>query len=296
VEASSLSLLTDGMISKLLQVRRMCQRGDSALVEFVLGEVVHLARELEPMVAAEQMEAARQALAGQRWRKPTLDVSVSEGYQKWAETYDGETNALIAAEEPVVWELLGDVGGKEVLDACCGTGRYAIRLAEAGARVCGFDAAPAMLLQAERKLDERGLCIDLRQGEVTEIPFPDKSFDAAVCALALCHIAALGSAIGELARVLRPGGTLVLSDFHPFPILFGWRTWFSQGGTSYLVQNQLHLVADYLEAAATAGLALRSLREEVIDERLEGILSSLDIERFRGMPLALVISATKETR
>ena len=53
-------------------------------------------------------------------------------------------------------------------------------------------------------------------GDVEHVPFDDASFDLAVVSLALCHLADPGDAVIELARVLRPGGTLVITDPHPF--------------------------------------------------------------------------------
>src|SRR5690242_9664115 len=74
-----------------------------------------------------------------------------EGYDQWAATYDSDGNPLIALEEPLVAELLGDVRRLRVLDVGCGTGRHALRLAQAGAYVTAIDFSAAMLEQAKRK-------------------------------------------------------------------------------------------------------------------------------------------------
>ena len=68
-----------------------------------------------------------------------------EGYDRWAEIYDTDGNPLLALEERHIGALIGDVRGRVVVDVGCGTGRHAIRLAAAGARVVALDFSPRML-------------------------------------------------------------------------------------------------------------------------------------------------------
>jgi len=294
VDRNMITTLVDGIFSKALQARRMLERDATEMISLPLAELAILGRKLEPMIAPEALERAAASLAQQRWQVPTVELSRREGYAKWAGDYDDEVNPLIAMEEPATLEALGDVAGKDVLDAACGTGRYAIRLAQAGARVCGVDASEAMLAVARRKRDELGLVADLGKGELTSLPFADESFDVAVCALTFCHLPDLRPATAELARVLRPGGRLVISDFHPFCLLIGWRTCLRRPEATYMVENYLHLVQDYVAALLDSGFTLTGVREEVVDERLGAIMSGEAIERFRGWPGALIIAARRE--
>jgi ubiquinone/menaquinone biosynthesis C-methylase UbiE len=290
--------LTDGIFSKALQVRRMIQRGSTGLVHLPLAEIVALGDRVEALLTPDQLTEGAEAVARQRWHKPTVEMGVREGYAEWSKQYDGEAkaNPLIALEEPVVLELLGDVSDLDVLDAACGTGRYALRLAEAGARVSGIDTTEEMLAQARRKAADRGLALDLRHADLDALPFEDGSFDLVLSALALCHIPDLGPAMAEFARVLRPGGRVVISDFHPFCLLIGWRTCFDRPEARYWIENHLNLTESYVAALLANGFALTDLRESVVDERLASILSDHDIERFRGWPAALVVEARTEQR
>ena len=98
--------------------------------------------------------------------------SVRSGYDRWAAIYDREANPLIALEEPVVREALGDVAGLAVLDLGCGTGRHSVWLASAGATVTGVDFSEGMLEEARRKPGAeavRFLAHDLHQ----PLPFAD---------------------------------------------------------------------------------------------------------------------------
>lgn len=289
-----ITTLVDGIFSKALQARRMLDRDATEMISLPLAELVILGRRLEPMIPPEQLERAAAGLAEQRWQVPTVELSNGEGYAKWAARYDEEVNPLIAMEEPATLQALGDVAGKDVLDAACGTGRYALRLAQAGARVRSVDASEEMLAVARRKRDELGLAIDLQTAELTALPYPDASFDAAVCALALCHLPDLRPAVAELARVLRPGGRLVISDFHPLCLLIGWRTCFRRPEATYMVENYLHLIQEYVGALLATGLILTELREEIVDEHLKPIFSQEAVERFRGWPGALIIAARRQ--
>src|ERR1017187_8593218 len=78
-------------------------------------------------------------------------LSTKDGYDRWAEIYDGDDNPLVALEEPWVDKLIGDVNGLKVADIGCGTGRHALRLAAAGAIVEAVDFSEGMLAQARAK-------------------------------------------------------------------------------------------------------------------------------------------------
>ena len=73
-------------------------------------------------------------------------------------------------------------------------------------------SAAAMLDIARRRAAELGRAVDLREGDAEALPFADASFDTAVCALSLCTIPDPAAAIGEMKRVLVPGGRLLLLD------------------------------------------------------------------------------------
>jgi SAM-dependent methyltransferase len=285
--------IMDGIFSRSLQVRRMLRRGATDVMAQPLSEIAALARRVEAGLSPEQLADGASAVERQQLlTKPTIEVGLLEGYTKWAPGYDDEANPLIPLEEPVVLDVVGEVAGKAVLDAACGTGRYSFILAQRGATVSGIDASADMLAQARRKADQLGVAVDLRLGDIARLPFAADSFDLAVCALAFCHLPDLRPAIRELARVTRPGGRLIVSDFHPFCLLVGWRTAFDRPEATYCIENHLNLTERYVRALLDAGFTLTDLRESVVDERAAGILSEVDIERFRGYPAALVIEGT----
>lgn len=189
---------------------------------------------------------------------PTRDVEA--GYAAWAESYDDPGNDTIAAEEPVVRALLDDLPAGPVLDAACGTGRHTAYLAAAGREVTGVDASPEMLARAREHVPGA----ELLEGDLTALPVTDASYTGAVCALALAHLPDLGPALTELARVLRPGGRLVISNPHPLATgVLDWRAVYRDApdGRRLTIPEYPHLHSDYVDGFTAAGLTVRGLLE-----------------------------------
>jgi len=108
--------------------------------------------------------------------------------------------------------------GDAVLDAACGTGDLTIAFAKsAAARVVGVDFTPEMLEIAEKKKQRLDPTLADRiaytEGDVQELPFPDGSFDVVSIALGIRNVTDPPRAIRQFARVLRPGGRLVIVEF-----------------------------------------------------------------------------------
>ena len=217
-----------------------------------------------------------------------IKVSTLDGYAKWADSYDSYPNGLIKIEEPIVRRLLGDVGGKRVLDAGCGTGRHTRWLAEHGARVTGVDPSPEMLAHAKAKCPQ----VDFLAGTFAPLPVPDARFDLALNALVLEHLPEVAGPIAELARVLVPGGAIVVSVFHPFFVLRGIPAHFKHGdAVEYEMPSHVHLVNDYVRAVKHAGLILDELVEPIVDDAIVEALPTY--EKHRGHPLAVIFKAGK---
>jgi ubiquinone/menaquinone biosynthesis C-methylase UbiE len=193
-------------------------------------------------------------------------TSVRTGYDRWASIYDREANPLIALEEPVVREALGDVAGLSVLDLGCGTGRLSVWLASAGAAVTGVDFSEGMLEAARRKAEAwtvRFLVHDLHQ----PLPFADGSFDRVVSGLVLEHLRELDPFFAESRRVLRPGGRAVFSAMHPAMFLKGVQARFTDPASGEKVQpgSVAHSVGDFVMAAVRAGFTLEGVDERAPD-------------------------------
>jgi len=185
------------------------------------------------------------------------EYDLDDGYALWSETYD-QPLRLFPIEQPVMQALLEPLARSRVLDAACGTGRYSVHLAARGHDVIGVDRSAAMLAKARTKLPHS----EFRDGDLEALPLADASVDVAVCALALVHLPEVSKAVAELARVVRPGGRVVVSDVHPFLVLLGWQAQFrTAGGAAGFIRLSPHLASEYCQAFAAAGLRVRGCHE-----------------------------------
>ena len=193
-------------------------------------------------------------------RRPAL-LEVGEAYARWAPSYPREpANEMMRLDQREVLRLLPDVRGLRVLDVGCGAGRYLDLLATRGAlRVVGLDPEPAMLART-------GGRVPVACAALPRLPLPSAAFDVVVCALVVGHLPDLAGALGELARVLRPGGTLVYSDVHPAGAAYGWRRTFrGLDGREYAVRHVVHPRSAHETACAAAGLAVDAVAEPRAD-------------------------------
>jgi ubiquinone/menaquinone biosynthesis C-methylase UbiE len=106
--------------------------------------------------------------------------------------------------------LAGRARGR-VLEVAIGTGRN-LACYPADVTITGIELSPAMLAIARQRATGLGREADLREGDAEHLPFDDASFDTVVCALSLCTIPSPVAAVGEMRRVLAPGGRLLLLD------------------------------------------------------------------------------------
>jgi SAM-dependent methyltransferase len=179
------------------------------------------------------------------------------GYRSWSAHYD-EFNPLIVVEEPPVRALLDTLAAGRALDAACGTGRYSAYLAGRGHQVVGVDSSPDMLAKARAKCPE----VVFHEAQLTAVPLPDADVDLVVCALALPHAPALEPILAEFARVLRPGGHLIISDIHWLSLyLGGIATAVDTDGQVKRMPASRFLPSDYLAAALPLGFQVRALLE-----------------------------------
>jgi ubiquinone/menaquinone biosynthesis C-methylase UbiE len=223
---------------------------------------------------------------------PATELDSDAGYAQWASAYDAPGNPLIAVEQPVVRGLLDRAPLGHALDAACGTGRHAAYLASAGHEVVGVDSSAAMLEMARARLPDA----ELRLASLEDLPFPTGRFDLAVSTLALTHLPRLDRAVAELARVVRPGGHLVLSDIHPtFVEVLDTQARFRLSDESGgYVRNHVHLHSEYLAAFRQAGvqtvncIEARMCEEGARGEPLYERAPEIVTDALVGLPYLLV--------
>lgn len=130
----------------------------------------------------------------------------SAGFGKAAVMTSAETLGALV-------ELAPADAGARWLESACGTGLVSRALAGKVDSVAGVDLTPAMLEQAKSGAADDGIeNASFSVGDATALEFADGSFDGAVTRLSLHHIPVPGRAIAELARVVRPGGSVIVGD------------------------------------------------------------------------------------
>lgn len=120
----------------------------------------------------------------------------------------------IPAYKQRTYDLLGPLDGASVLDAGCGLGVDAFRLADrvgSSGRVVGVDNSESLIAEARKQLDEPSAA-SFEVADVYDLPFSDDEFDAARADRILQHLSEPQDALGELLRIVEPGGRLTVTD------------------------------------------------------------------------------------
>jgi ubiquinone/menaquinone biosynthesis C-methylase UbiE len=141
------------------------------------------------------------------------------GYDSFAEGYSAENESNLINGyygRPAILNLAGDVAGRRILDAGCGSGPIAAALRDRGAIVTGFDSSVGMLELARRRL---GPDADLHLADLGRpLPFPGNAFDDVIACSVLHYLEDWTDPLAEIRRVLKPGGRLIAAVEHPFAI------------------------------------------------------------------------------
>src|SRR5258708_5145646 len=161
-------------------------------------------------------------------------LSPLESYRRWSQTWESDPSAIVALESRWLAPWLTRLQGQVFLDLSCGVGRWLIHAQAQGATVFGTDLCHEMLIEARKKTTLAG---KLALADTRDLPLADACAGVALCALSLGHITPLESAITELVRIVRPGGHLIVTDFHPGALAHGWKRTFRSNGELYEVET-----------------------------------------------------------
>jgi ArsR family transcriptional regulator len=198
---------------------------EGAWAFFRLGEHSGPAQILRAILPA--LDRGDERLADDRARLAEVRAQRSQAakafFERLAPNWD-RIRSLHAPEDVVEAAILEAVGGKPIrnlLDLGTGTGRMLQLLAPRAARAVGLDASHAMLSVARANFERAGLTrVELRQGDVYAPPFPRGSFDLVVVHQVLHYLDDPARALREAARLLAPGGRILVIDFAPHELEF----------------------------------------------------------------------------
>lgn len=177
------------------------------------------------------------------------EKGAEEGYDMYASSYVSDEKKLNVFDQKMLLRHVRLLGGKEVLDAGCGTGRLAWLFRKRSAdMVTGFDISQNMLDIAEKT----GVYKELVQADITqELPFEWNAFDTVFCAMVLVHVSQteLPRVMEELLRVLKPGGMIFIVNLaqRRAPML---RT---KQGESLVIRSHIHADRKVMDAMEDVG-------------------------------------------
>jgi SAM-dependent methyltransferase len=164
-------------------------------------------------------------VTGNKESPSTADVQSSAGlresYVKWRTSHLGRTTDALETE--LLFELLGPVAGLQLLDVGCGDGALAFELSGRGADVTGLDADPDMVTAARKRAEAESARLHFVDGNAERLPFGDAAFDRVVAVTVLCFVRDAEKAVAEMARVLKPGGRLVIGELGRWSLWAGLR-------------------------------------------------------------------------
>lgn len=220
--------------------------------------------------------------------KPETDPR--QAYNLWASCYDNQPgNLMLDLDESLFAELITgiDIAGRQVADIGCGTGRHWAKIiARAPQRLLGYDVSEEMLKKLKQKFpytETHLLKNDLLQG------LEDQSCDLVFSTLTIAHIKNADTAIQEWVRVLKQGGDLIITDYHPATLEKGGQRTFTHNGQVIAVKNHIHPIHKIRETGRQLGLTETRFVEKIIDDNVKPYYEkkdALDVyEKYKGAPV-----------
>ena len=232
-----------------------------------------------------------------------------DDFNQMADAYadDADRDPMkVAYDRPAILAMAGDVHAKRVLDAGCASGVLAELLVRQGATVVGVDLNPRLIERARERLGGQA---EFRVADISmPMPFLESgSFDIVTASLVLHYIADWTPALREFARVLLPGGLLLVSTHHPtidavvfaedpppyFETVLLTDT-LNKGGRDYQVHVYHRPLSAIIDALADAGFLVERIPEPIPDRAaFAGFEDPGMYERISRGPWFLFIRAVK---
>jgi 2-polyprenyl-3-methyl-5-hydroxy-6-metoxy-1,4-benzoquinol methylase len=191
----------------------------------------------------------------------TTPFVAAQTYARWRATRLGEITERV--ETDLVFDLVGRLRRERVLDVGTGDGTYALEAATRGAVVTALDLEQEMLDAAQTRARSRGVELTLTQGGAEALPFDDGCFDVVLAVTVLCFVPDAELAVREMARVLVPGGRLVIGELGRFSMWAANRRVRGWLGASTWRRARFWSRTDLEQLARGAGLRVDDVRGAV---------------------------------
>lgn len=175
-------------------------------------------------------------------------------YASWRESELGKITESI--EDALLMKLLGNVADRRILDVGCGDGALAVKLCQHGAHVTGIDPNAEMVRQAMAGAESAGASVEFVVAAGEHLPFAEASFDMVLAKTVLCFVEDAETMVREMARVLRPGGRLVIGELGKWSLWAVQRRIHAWLGSRLWQQGRFRTPGELRTLVAAAGLSV----------------------------------------
>ena len=179
-------------------------------------------------------------------------MNIQDSYNEWADIYDTNKNLTRDLDSKVTQNLLANRRFDSILELGCGTGKNSLFFAQIGKSIHALDFSEGMILKAKEKLTADN--VRFEAADLTgQWPCNNEAYDLIACNLVLEHIENLSHVFSESARTLKPGGTILVNELHPFKQYGGAKARFERSGLTVEEEAFVHHISDFYNAAEADG-------------------------------------------
>lgn len=227
------------------------------------------------------------------------EENAETAYDKWAAGYDVQDgNLVLDLDNKLFAEMMAsyEIKDKTILDVGCGTGRHWHKIYEQHPRrLIGYDISKRMLDRLREKFPQAEI-YHSRKDSFSELS--PSSCDCIISTLALAHIPAVDTVLKEWNRVLKPGGSIFITDYHPDSLAKGGRRTFNEGNKTIAVRSYVYPVTLLRKLAGQLEWTECRFIQNDIDETTRSYYLQKNalhlFEKFKGTPLVYAIHFVKQ--
>lgn len=214
----------------------------------------------------------------------------AEAYDIWSDSYDVQPDHLMLDLDELIFSTLledVDLANKTVADIGCGTGRHWERLYHVSPAILhGYDISEGMLNKLKLKFPA-AITSHINDNQLSDTA--TASLDCIISTLTIAHIEELDETIAAWARVLKPGGDVILTDFHPDALIKAGRSTFNHNDGDIAIMHFVHSLSKIKEVCEKQGLIVARQEEKYIDESVRSYYEHEDAmhvyNQLKGMAI-----------
>ena len=238
-----------------------------------------------------------QEFIGKRFFSPK-EIEPESAYNLWSKHYDNQPdNLMLALDEEIFFGLMNNISlsDKIILDVGCGTGRHWKRILEREPeKIIGYDVSEGMLNILQQKFP---MAQTYHLGDEHLRDLENDSCDIIISTLTVAHIENLEESVSEWFRVLRPGGDMIFTDYHPDALVKGGKRTFIHNKKVFTVKNYVHPIRKIKDLVNKLQLQVAGFTEKHIDESVKHYYEKANAlstyNQFKGVPIIYGIHLKK---